>query len=145
MQPNNQPHNQKGNMPKGAKPSVNKLILLPQFLQRVKELWETHEHEFMQVLDESETKKINLTFKANLDMSETAAKLQTSISFSQVVKDAREDTFDDENQLKLPVPEEEEAPRVQSGKPETKGKGGKKGRATSGDFVPPTAEPQGAD
>lgn len=124
-------------MPKSASPKVHKPTLLAQFLQRVKELYETHEHEFMKVLDESETKKINLTFKAALDMSETAAKLQTSISFSQVVKDAREDTFDDENQLKLIAPEEEEKPRVESGTPAAKGK---KGRSAKGDFVPPVAE-----
>lgn len=121
-------------MPKTASPKANKSVVEAQFLQRVKELWETHEHEFMQVLEEAESKKINLTFRASLDFSETAPKLQTHISFSQVVKDGREDTFDDENQLKLPVAESDEEPAPAK----TTGKKGKKGR--TGDFVPPTAE-----
>lgn len=121
-------------MPKKASPNAPIAAIEEQFLKRVQELWAKHENEFSQILDEAETKKINLTFKATLDFSETAARLTTNISFSQVVKDGREDTFDDENQLQLPgaEPEQAEEPAAK-GKPAAK-KGGKKSK----DFVPPT-------
>lgn len=130
-------------MPKKATPTANPSQIRDKFLERAGELWDLHEEEFMQVLEEAESKKINLTIKASLDMSETAAKLQTGISFSQVVKDAREDVFDDPNQRPL-IPkgeDEEEKPRVTAGKGDTKAaakKGGKGGRQS--DFVPLGAE-----
>jgi hypothetical protein len=123
-------------MPKKANPNTNPVVVRDQFLQRAKELWDTHEDEFMQVLDEAESKTINLAFRARLDKSETVAKLQTSIAFSQVVKDAREDVFDDPNQPPL-IPDADNATGP--------GRGGKKdaskGRKTQ-DFMPPEADPE---
>lgn len=119
-------------MPKSAKPSFTPHQLRDKFLERVSELWDMHEHEFMEVLDESESKKINLTFKAAIDTSETAAKLATHISFSQVVKEAREDVFDDPGQPWLTMGEPEAS--------DTKPAGKKSGKGRSAEFVAPTAE-----
>jgi predicted RNA-binding protein with RPS1 domain len=126
-------------MPKKASPDANPEQVRDQFLQRVKELWDTHEDEFMQVLDEAESKKINLTFRCSIDKSETAAKLQTGITFSQVVKDAREDVFEDPNQRPLiELPADDKATGKPAGKKGTKsGKGGRQA-----EFTPPGAEPE---
>lgn len=132
-------------MPKTASPKSEKSALLAKFHERIDELWIGHEHEFMQILEDAESKKVNITFKAVLDFSETAAKIQTHISFSQVVKDAREDSLEDPDQPMLPVGHEpdsdnEPAPAPKKGgkKPEAKKPAKKGGR--SGDFVPPNAE-----
>lgn len=71
------------------------------FLKHAADLWDTHEARFMEVLDDSESQAISLTFHAKLDFSESTAKLDTTIGFSQVVKDKRTADFDNPNQMQL--------------------------------------------
>lgn len=75
----------------------------------------------MQVLEDAESRKVNLTFTATLDFSESTAKLETQIRFSQVVKDKKQDDFDDPNQAKLPGidPKEGKAKGKAKRKPKT--------------------------
>ena len=88
------------------------------FLERAGELWSKHEKEFSEVIEESESKKINLAFSAKLDFSESSAVLETKISFSQVMSDGAADTFDDPNQppLSIEVMEETKVKRVRKAK-----------------------------
>ena len=92
------------------------------FVSRCAELWDAHEGEFMSVLEDSENKRVNLTFRAELDFSESTAKLTTAMSFSQVMKDRKEDDFDDPNAPALPGLERENK---------------KKGKGAKGEEQPP--------
>ena len=94
------------------------------FLERAGELWEKHEDEFREILEESEGHKMNVSFSAGLDFSESVATLETRLSFSQVMKDGTADTFDDPNQPHLPG--------TDSPEPEPK----KKGRKASAEGQP---------
>lgn len=89
-------------MPKKQRADARLNDIQERFLERAQELWDLHEGEFMQVLEDAESRKVNLTFTATLDFSESTAKLETQIRFSQVVKDKKQDDFDDPNQTKLP-------------------------------------------
>lgn len=76
--------------------------LKAQFIKRTSELWDKHEEEVLQILEESEEKKMTLSFAAQLDLSESSAQVKTVIKFSQNVTDSTEDTLDDPNQLFMP-------------------------------------------
>lgn len=89
-------------MPKKSNPDARQAEVRDMFVKRVQELWEVHESEIQAVLKDAESQKLNLSFTAKLDFSESAAKLVTSICFSQVVKESREDDFEDPNQPALP-------------------------------------------
>ena len=73
------------------------------FVERTGELWDLHEEEFMKVLEDSESRAVNLSFSATLDFSESTAKLETKIRFSQVITDEKQDDFDDPSQPRLPL------------------------------------------
>ena len=94
-------------MPKKQRPDARLSDIKDKFIERIGELWETHESEFIGVLEDSEKKCVNLTFRAELDFSESTAKLTTAMSFSQVMKDRKEDDFDDPNAPPLPGMEKE--------------------------------------
>lgn len=83
------------------------------FLKRAEELWDTHEADFMSVLAESESKVMALTFRADMDFSESTAKLRTTIRFSEVHTDHKDDDFDDPTAPRLPGidPKAEEKPK----------------------------------
>jgi len=107
-------------MPKRQKADARLSDIRDKFLERCAELWDAHEEEFMAVLEDAEKRCVNVTFRACLDFSESTAKLDTSLSFSQVVKDNKQDDFDDPNAPPLPG----------LGK---KGKKGGKGNGNDGD------------
>ncbi len=88
-------------MPKKQSADARLEDIKDKFIERCGELWDTHESEFMGVLSDSEKKCVNLTFRAELDFSESTAKLTTTMSFSQVMKDRKEDDFDDPKQPRL--------------------------------------------
>lgn len=113
-------------MPKKQRADARLNDIQERFLERAQELWDLHENEFMQVLEDSETRKVNLTFTGTLDFSESTAKLETQIRFSQVVKDKKQDDFDDPNQAKLPGIDPKEG----------KGKGKKPKKAKDTDEFP---------
>lgn len=85
-------------------PKVSLDAMRAAFLEKADELWGEHEEKFMKIMEEGETKEIGLTFSANLDFTESAAGLELSIRYSQVVKDKRIVMFDDPNQQPLPFP-----------------------------------------
>lgn len=110
----------KRKMPKEkAKPDKRLRDMKEKFLDRAAELWKKHESEFVEILDESESHKLNLSFSAKLDFSESSAVLDTTLSFSQVMTDKTSDTFDDPNQGKLPLKVDE---KPKSGKDAAAGK-----------------------
>ncbi len=90
-------------MPKAHKePEVRLSQIRESFMAQAGELWTQHEDRFMGVLSESEDKVIALSFRAKLDFSESSACLETTIGYSQVVKDKRTASFDDPSQPALP-------------------------------------------
>lgn len=82
---------------KKATPPANQRLsdMKEKFLERAAELWDMHIEDAMTILESSESKKFNLTFHAKLDFSESTAKLETEISFSQQHRDRRQDDFED--------------------------------------------------
>lgn len=108
-------------MPKKQRADARLNEIQERFLERAQELWDLHENEFMAVLEDSESRKVNLSFTGTLDFSESTAKLETTIRFSQVVKDKKQDDFDDPNQAKLPGID----PKDEKKKEGKKGKGKK--------------------
>lgn len=88
------------------------------FLERVAELWDTHQEKFVSVLDESEQRKINVTFRGALDFSESTASLVTSIAYVQAMKDKKSDSFEDPNQPNLPLDNAGPSGRISGGEGE---------------------------
>lgn len=95
-------------MPVKHEPDPRVADMKDTFLQQAAELWEQHRERFLRYLEEAETRKLNLSFKAALDFTESAASLETTISYSQVVKDRRTADFDNPNQQQLPGTTREE-------------------------------------
>ena len=85
-------------MPKAQRPDARLPEMEERSAKRLRELWTKHENEFMQILDESESRKVNLSFRVTLDFSESKATSKMTMGFAQVVKDSRSDSFDDPNQ-----------------------------------------------
>jgi len=88
-------------MPKKQKAVAPLTTMRDKFLNRVAEMWDKHQHDFEEMLDEAESKKINVTFRAHIDTSESTAILETTCGFSQVVKDKVSDSFEDPNQASM--------------------------------------------
>jgi hypothetical protein len=120
-------------MPKKQRADARLADIQERFAQRINELWEAHETEFMTVLEDAESRKVRVTFAATLDFSESTAKLQTGISFSQVVKDHKDDDFDDPNQTKLPGVDEVAKATGKDGKPKPAVKRGRKPKREASD------------
>ena len=95
-------------MPVRNDPDARLEEMKSEFLEQCADLWTQHEERFMRYKAESETGKINLTFKATLDFSEGKAGLETTIGYSQVVKDKRRAEFDSPDQEQIPGTSREE-------------------------------------
>lgn len=67
----------------------------------VSELYTHHSGEIQENLDESENKKIAVTFAAELDLSESEPLVTVKIRFSSSVTDKRSFRVDDQNQIQL--------------------------------------------
>lgn len=89
-------------MPRKQKADARIEEMEKDLLKAVAELWTEHKDRFMAVLEESESRTINVTFPVTLDFSESKAKMTTQIRFSEVFKDKRVSEFDDPNQPFLP-------------------------------------------
>jgi hypothetical protein len=99
-------------MPKKKHPNAQVAEIRQTFLEKhAPELWEKHEEKFMQILEESENRKVGVSFNLTMDFSESTAQLQTRIRYSQVMTDERTSDFDDPNQLKFPEADELEEPK----------------------------------
>jgi hypothetical protein len=59
------------------------------FTGQVRELFDQHTDEIQELLNESEPKKVKLAFSIVLDLDSQPASVETTISFSKVVKDRR--------------------------------------------------------
>jgi hypothetical protein len=93
-------------MPRKHKPVPNEEKMREQFMADVAELWDEHFKKFFAVVDDSESKTVNVTFRGTIDLSESAAQLDTTIAFSEVFKDKRSHTFEDPNQEQLAIEDE---------------------------------------
>lgn len=89
-------------MPRKQKPDARVEEMKSDFLRAAGELWDKHQSRFMAVLEESESRMVNVTFPVTIDFSESKAVMTTQIRFSEVFKDKRVSGFDDPNQATLP-------------------------------------------
>jgi len=76
------------------------------FLKDAGELWDVHEQEILSEVQSSENQKMNISFTAALNLSESTPKLKTAIRFGQATTDSKEFDFDDPNQYFMPEIEE---------------------------------------
>ncbi len=90
---------------KGQKKGRNEPLLSPETLEAMHEdigdLYKQHEEELMDVLDESEDKKVTITFAVQIDKSETEPQLKTTLRFSTSVTDSRLRTLSNPMQPEL--------------------------------------------
>lgn len=84
--------------------------MLEKFIEHVTKLWKQHFIEAKTILDESESSAIKLNFTAKMDFSESEAKLESTIRFSEVHTDSKDATFD--NPMPGPEPAGEPLPFV---------------------------------
>lgn len=80
-------------MPKKQKSASRVDELKTEFLRHATDLWDKRGMEIVKVLDQAESRKLNATFTAAMDFSESTAKITTTVSFSQVHKDKRVTDF----------------------------------------------------
>ncbi len=123
---------------KGQKKGRNEPLLSPETLEAMHEdigdLYKQHEEELMGVLDESEDKKVTITFSVQIDKSETEPQLKTTLRFSTSVTDSRLRTLSNPMQPELVDPKAvREASREAKAKErERKNKIGKEAAANPG-------------
>lgn len=84
------------------------------FVEQCADLWDTHQEKFMAFLNQAEVEKINLTFRATLDFTESKAGLETTIGYSQVVKDKRRTELDNPDQIQIPGTSREDVREAQN-------------------------------
>lgn len=82
------------------------------FLTRVDELWEKHIDEAIKILEESEAKQVNLSFRVHLDFSESKAIQEITVGYAQVHKDKVSDSFDDPDAPAIPDADDPDAPAL---------------------------------
>lgn len=102
------------------------------FLLRAGELWQEWSDRIKEIIEKSEGKKINLSFKASMDFSESVASVDTTISFSETVTDSRHNDIDPPEQLQIPGTERESLVRVETNEDEQEEPQPKKPKKTSG-------------
>ncbi len=78
-----------------SKPDVRLSDMRDTFLKRAGELWDKNIEGAMTILEESESRKVGLTFPVMIDFAESTAKMTTKVRFSQVFTDVRQDDFED--------------------------------------------------
>jgi hypothetical protein len=72
------------------------------FLTQAAELFDLHEQEITELLDESDSKKVKIGFALDVNLADVPASAVTTISFSKVVKDRRSSDLADPDQPTLP-------------------------------------------
>jgi hypothetical protein len=94
---------------------------------KVRELYEKHAEEIAQVREDSEDRKVTVTFPAMIDCSESAPKVKISMRFSTSVTDSREVQLEDPNQGEFTDIIEQVEPDLPTGGKAAKSKKEKKG------------------
>lgn len=135
---------------KGQKKSKSEPLLSPETLEAMHEdigdLYKQHEEELMGVLDDSEDKKVTITFAVQIDKSETEPQLKTTLRFSTSVTDSRLRTLSNPNQPELVDPKAVlEASRAAKAKERERKKSGKDAAANPGDDERGEGEPTGGE
>jgi hypothetical protein len=65
-------------------------------IRQVSDLLEVHTSEIQEVISESESQKVNISFGSEIDCSESVSVVRTRIRFATTVTDSRVDKLDDE-------------------------------------------------
>ncbi len=123
---------------KGQKKSKSEPLLSPETLEAmhddIGDLYQQHEEELMQVLDDAEDKKVTVTFAVQIDKSETEPQLKTTLRFSTSVTDSRLRTLSNPAQPELVDPKQVLAEsRAAKAKERERKKSGKDAAANPGD------------
>jgi hypothetical protein len=64
------------------------------FLDRASELWDSNIEAALRIMDECDTMKVKLGYKAVIDFTEPTAVLETEITYSETHKEKETDMFD---------------------------------------------------
>ena len=67
---------------------TTEVLLLDKALDQIRDLWEKRAKKFMQALDDSDRKRIDVVFTVTLDLSESAPIIDTQISFRDKCKES---------------------------------------------------------
>jgi len=97
------------------------------FLEQAEELWETCFPKFFEALEESESKKIKLSFGASLNVKERENVVDVDLAFKDKTTESGLDvvkTFHASKRSKLPDPDQPDLPGTEGKKDGKKPKGG---------------------
>mgnify|MGYP006338389249 FL=1 len=78
-----------------------------QIAKAVADLLIEHEARIAEAIEESEGRKLNISFSAKIDFSESVGTVDTHIGYSQVTKDKRHADIDPPDQMQIPGTERE--------------------------------------
>ena len=94
-------------MPKKNRTEIMVDATSTQIVKAVADLLMEHEARIAEAIEESEGRKLNVSFSAKIDFSESVGTVDTHIGYSQVTKDKRHADIDPPDQLQIPGTERE--------------------------------------
>lgn len=94
-------------MPKKNRTEIMVDAASTQIAKAVADLLIKHEARIAEAIEDSEGRKLNVSFSAKIDFSESVGTVDTHIGYSQVTKDKRHADIDPPDQLQIPGTERE--------------------------------------
>ena len=94
-------------MPKKNRTEIMVDAASTQIAKAVADLLIEHEARIAEAIEESEGRKLNISFSAKIDFSESVGTVDTHIGYSQVTKDKRHADIDPPDQMQIPGTERE--------------------------------------
>lgn len=94
-------------MPKKNRTEIMVDAASTQIVKAVADLLIEHEASIAEAIEESEGRKLNISFSAKIDFSESVGTVDTHIGYSQVTKDKRHADIDPPDQMQIPGTERE--------------------------------------
>lgn len=102
-------------MPKKNRTEIMVDAASTQIVKAVADLLIEHESRIAEAIEDSEGRKLNVSFSAKIDFSESVGTVDTHIGYSQVTKDKRHADIDPPDQLQIPGTEREPNPEDDEG------------------------------
>lgn len=94
-------------MPKKNRTEIMVDAASTQIVKAVADLLIEHEARIAEAIEDSEGRKLNVSFSAKIDFSESVGTVDTYIGYSQVTKDKRHADIDPPDQMQIPGTERE--------------------------------------
>lgn len=94
-------------MPKKNRTEIMVDAASTQIAKAVADLLVEHEARIAEAIEDSEGRKLNVSFSAKIDFSESVGTVDTHIGYSQVTKDKRHADIDPPDQMQIPGTERE--------------------------------------